>query len=208
MNLSIHDELAKLQNELTTLEQAVKHISKAEQISTSVIKTTEAVQKNYAIHLKNLLDLLEKSVSHLQQELKNKLEKFDTDSEKILTAYQTQINEISKILDSYSDLVSRTQHFLDKLNKIDFPMRLDKLDLTISGINQSVLNALMRVETLERNVKDENKNLLVQIESQDKKNQSHSSTSLITIGFINWHGDNAFPKLILYCTRLRLGLFE
>ena len=169
MNLSIHDELAKLQNELATLERAVKHISKAEQISTSVIKATEAVQKNYAIHLKNLLDLLEKSVSHLQQELKNKLEKFDTDSEKILTAYQTQINEISKILDSYSDLVSRTQHFLDKLNKIDFPMRLDKLDLTISGINQSVLNALMRVETLERNVKDENKNLLVQIESQDKK---------------------------------------
>lgn len=183
MNLSIHDELAKLQNELATLERAVKHISKAEQISTSVIKATEAVQKNYAVHLENLQNLLEKSISHLQQELNNTLEKFDTDSEKVLTAYQTQFNDISTIFDSYSDLVSRTQHFIDNLNKIDFPMRLDKLDLTASGINQAVQNALLRIETLERNVKDENKNLLVQIESQNKKIQFIQIIILLVLAF-------------------------
>ncbi|HIE01465.1 MAG TPA: hypothetical protein EYP59_14445 [Thiotrichaceae bacterium] len=59
MNPAIHNELTKLQEQLTTLDNAVKQIAYAGEVSTAVVKTTEAVQKEYAIHLKNIQELLE-----------------------------------------------------------------------------------------------------------------------------------------------------
>jgi len=149
MNPAIHNELTKLQEQLTTLDNAVKQIAYAGEVSTAVVKTTEAVQKEYAIHLKNIQDLLEESVSHTQQQFKKQLELFKTESTDILTLYQSQQAELSTRLDNSSQFIAQTQHLIDKLNQIDFSSRLDKLDQTISSINQTVQNASIRIESLE-----------------------------------------------------------
>ncbi|RKZ47437.1 MAG: hypothetical protein DRR16_10075 [Candidatus Parabeggiatoa sp. nov. 3] len=161
MNPTIHNELTKLQEQLTTLDKAVKQIAYAGEISTAVVKTTEAVQKEYTIHLTNIQDLLDESVYQTQQQFNKRLELFKTESTDILTSYQSQQTELSRLLENDSQFIAQTQHLIDKLNQIDFSNRLDKLDQTISSINQTVQNTSIRIESLE--------NLLIQTEHQNKE---------------------------------------
>jgi chromosome segregation ATPase len=116
MNPSIHNELAKLQEELSTLDKAVKHISKAEKIATSVVNATNSVQQAYTSHLKNLQDLLEESVSRIQQDINNSLESFHADSKTVFTEHQAQINELSSLLENYRNLVSHSQNVIEEMN--------------------------------------------------------------------------------------------
>jgi uncharacterized phage infection (PIP) family protein YhgE len=127
MNPSIYNELAKLQDELTTLDKAVKHISKAEKISTSVVNATASVQQAYMNHLENLQALLDESVSHIQQDINNSLETFNADSKQVFTSYQAQVRELSTILERYRNLFSHSQQVIDDFNQIDFSSRLDLL---------------------------------------------------------------------------------
>ena len=161
MKPAIHNELTKLQEQLTTLDKAVKQIAYAGEISTAVVKTTEAIQQEYAIHLKNIQELLEASVSDTQQQVNTHFERFKTESTETLSAYQSQQTEFSTLLYDYRQMIGATQHLIDKLNQIDFSNRLDKLDQTISSINQTVQNTSIRIESLE--------NLLIQTEHQNKE---------------------------------------
>ncbi len=107
---------------------------------------------NESIHsellkLQDELQTLDKAAKHIA-----KAEETATSAAKSTEALQ---QETSTILEGFRELRPKTQHLIEHIDKIDFPSRLEKLDLSVGGINQGVQNALMRIETLERNVKDE-----------------------------------------------------
>ena len=54
-----------------------------------------------------------------------------------------------------TELAREAEKIIDTIQKVDFPSRLDKLDVTLSGMNIGVQNLQARQETLERNIRDE-----------------------------------------------------
>ena len=65
------------------------------------------------------------------------------------------IKESKELNRSSQDLIQATNELLDEIKKINFPVKFDKMDLTLSGISTSIQNIFGRFETFERNFKDE-----------------------------------------------------
>ena len=113
-------------------------------------------------------------------ELEEELSKIKSASDMIIDAKETTEKTISETKEIMADLIKKTKKATDsvvkeskalnkavsnllasvdvlmkKLDKVDFPVRLDKLDATVSGINAGIQNIQGRIDTLERNIKDE-----------------------------------------------------
>ena len=70
----------------------------------------------------------------------------------------------------FENLSERTKLLIEKIDKVDFPSRLDKLDSTVAAINTNISNLQTRIESVERNLKDDlkatRKSLLSEITSK------------------------------------------
>lgn len=137
MNELIHEELLKLQNELLTLDSAVKHITKASDISNITVESVK--------------------------DLKTKIE---TSVEGLITSYKNEVNEIAiglKKLQSEAENLFITNDELNKnfdkylksINEINFPERLDSIYQKTSSIQNLV-------DSIYNNINTTNENLLKQ----------------------------------------------
>ncbi len=102
MNEKIYVQLTKLQDELDTLDNAVAHISKAEQISRAVISATKTIQAQYGNHLQQVLnqynDFLKNSYEHTEEQVK------------VLTdSHKTQIEKVGTVIEEYERLAQSTE---------------------------------------------------------------------------------------------------
>lgn len=164
MNEIINNELAKLQNELSTLGTAVSKIDQAEKLSTEVVKSVQELHGKY----KESFDLLEKEtkkyykdnlndtnkkVSEIIDEIKKqsenskktledlqsqilKSDKKNTEEvNKLIESHKIQIEKVENLLKSYLDLANSTALLTDKINKIDFARKFDKLYANMSELN-------------------------------------------------------------------------
>ena len=94
------------------------------------------------------------ALGELEEELKN----LKTASELIGQAKDAAdlTRKVSEALNTTtSKLVDSVNRFVEKVDKIDFPTRLDKVDATISGINSGIQNIQSRFDSIERNLKDD-----------------------------------------------------
>lgn len=120
MKQIIHEELAKLQAELQTLDTAVKQIAKAEEIATTVVNTVHAIQDNYHTLLNEVginynlyleqassthqhsLDAIKESVeqkiSQTQNEMQTSIQSFTSEAHAIVEAYSVQAQKIQEYL--------------------------------------------------------------------------------------------------------------
>jgi len=146
MKSSLQNQLTELQDKLSTLDEAVE-------ISTTTAKTTTKTQQEYASQLTNIQDSLDEH----QTPLTSYLELYNNESEKVLNHYDTQMTEMANLLKSYQPLISQTQSVLNTFNEMNFPKRLNKLDTSISTINEGV-----------KKVKNDVNELLINIEDEDK----------------------------------------
>lgn len=120
MQQIIHEELAKLQAELQTLETAVKQIAKAEEIATTVVNTVHAIQDNYQallnevginynLYLEQALsthqhtldaitESIEQKISQTQQKMQESIQEFTGEAHDIIEAYSVQAQKIQEYL--------------------------------------------------------------------------------------------------------------
>ena len=70
-------------------------------------------------------------------------------------ATDSAIKESKKLTKAAEKLLNMVTTLMEKLDDVDFPTRLDKLDTTISGINSGIQNILSRFDSVERNLKDD-----------------------------------------------------
>ena len=110
------------------------------------------------------------------KKLKNSLDKLDTYTKEIGTAKDAAtsvVDAISEVQNSYSssiesidkevsDLVKTNKPLTDqlqvltnKLDQVDFPSRLDKIDATVAGINQGVMNLQGKLDNTERDLREQ-----------------------------------------------------
>jgi len=114
MKEQIHKELAVLQNELSRLDTAVKHIEEAKKLS--------------------------QSITSIGQKLNSK--------------YEEQLKEVNNLLIQYQGLATKTEELVEKIDKVDFPLRFEKLDIAVTTLNQGMQNTQMKIENLGRDLKD------------------------------------------------------
>lgn len=142
LNDKINIELVKLQDELGALDAAVKHIEKAGEISRDVIEAIQKVQERYDEALKNIEQkydqYLEKSAEYTKGEI-----------EELAKSHRKQIEEVQQLLDNYLDLAEATAKLPEEINKIDFPVRLDRMEESIKSLNDSLLRTQSNMDELE-----------------------------------------------------------
>ncbi|GEM_PF-2799704 len=143
MDEIINNELIKIQDELSALDNAVKQIEKAEAVATTVIKTINELQGKYSNHLdfiqKQLSFLLSSSGTQIQDLTKNLSEK-----------YTMQLQEVSGIFEDYHKKTVLTQNQNNDLIK----RTLDKTDSQINQISASHSKQIEEVQSLLQNYLD------------------------------------------------------
>lgn len=97
--------------------------------------------------LKTELNKLEPAVTHLQK-ADETVKSLQNITDKLLPMVIELQKENEKLAKSNSKLI-------DKIDKVDFPSRFDKVDATVSSINQGLQNTQTRIGDLEENLKDD-----------------------------------------------------
>jgi hypothetical protein len=151
----IHDELLRLQEQLTLLDGAVKQIARAEEIATAVVQATATIQQEYVLQFQKISEFYQTHLETITASHQSQVDKFQMTSEQTLATYTTAIQEMSTLVNQAQNVSVKIQQWVEFIDRINLPLRLDKLDLTVSGINQGVQNTLMRLETSERNLREE-----------------------------------------------------
>jgi len=217
MNQDIHSHLEKLKVELNKLEPAVKHLQKADENAAALISAVSTIHKEYSKHLqaieKLLVDSNKDHHKQISKDIQDSTTKLNDLGEKITKSFKSVEKEVKDLLDEYKFLSSETEKLVNKIDKIDFPTRLDKLDSTVGSINQGLQNTQQRLGDIERNIKDDltakQKELNSRIESAENatKQRIDISEKEFTKMFERVSKENNLLKVLLFVSiGLTLGL--
>jgi len=210
MNQDIHTHLEKLKTELTKLEPAVKHLQKADENATALVASLTNIHKDFAKHLlnieKSLAEANEKHQKLLTKEIQDSTKKINEATELHSKSNSSFDKQIKGFLSAYESLASSTVKLIEKIDKVDFPVRLDKLDATVSSVNQGLQNTQTRIGDLERNVKDDvqarTQALDLKIENTDKSLTQRLNAMEVAISarLDSIKAENKVFRLLLFVT--------
>jgi hypothetical protein len=208
MHQDIHSHLEKLKVELNKLEPAVKHLQKADENATELINTVSIIHKEYSKHLKAIENLLvDSNKEHhkqLSKEIQDSTSKLNDLGEKTSKSFKSVEKEIKELLLEYQNLSSETEKLVIKIDKVDFPTRLIKIDASVSSTNQVLQKTLERLGNIERNIKDDltekQKELTLRIESAESttKQRIDNSEKEFTKMFEKVSKENIRLKTLLF----------
>lgn len=142
--------LESLHREIEKLEPAIKHVETAQQVTQIVkaipqkhVELLQEVKSNDAKHKEELKTLFAKELSGFTEE-NNKLQKTTTDIQQQVKLEQEALAKLKETV----------QSFHERVEKINFPERLDKLDANVAGIMAAIQSVQSRLDGLERNIAD------------------------------------------------------
>lgn len=159
--------LESLHKELEKLEPAIKHVESA-QLVTQIVKEIPQKHINLLAEIKSddsrhkgeLKEIFTKDLSLIADE-NHKLEKTTSEIQK-----QVKLEQ-----DALAALKDKIQAFHDKVERINFPERLDKVDANVAGIMAAVQSIQSRLDTVERNLSDKLKEIRSEVkETRDDIN--------------------------------------
>ena len=208
MSQDIHTHLEKLKTELNKLEPAVKHLQQADENATALISAVNTIHKEYSKHLQAIEKLLVDSNKDHHKQISNDIQdstiKLNDLGEKITKSFKSVEKEIKDLLDEYKFLSSETEKLVTKIDKVDFPTRLDKLDATISSISQGLQNTQTRIGDLERNIKDDlqakTKDIISKVDSTESnlKQRIENFEKVTATQFDKQSKENKLLKILLF----------
>lgn len=147
--------LESLHRELEKLEPAIKHVEAAQQV-TQIIKSIpqkhidllKEIKDNDAAHKRELTKVFEQEIKVLAKENKELSET----TRKMQSQLKAELAEMSLLREIIND-------FHVKVEKINFPERLDKLDANVAGIMAAIQSVQSRLDNIERNITDRLKDI-------------------------------------------------
>ena len=142
--------LETLHREIEKLEPAIRHVEMAEQVTQSVkqipqkhLEFLKEIKSNDEKHKEELISLFATEIASLSNANK-KLQKTSADLQEQVLLEQ----------EAHSKLIESVQSFYNRVDKINFPERLDKLDVNVAGIMAAIQSVQSRLDALERNITD------------------------------------------------------
>ncbi len=133
MKEKIASDLLKLEKELSTLDVAVKQISKAEKLSTETVNAIKKLQKKFG-------EGIEKIAKHTETTQES--------AQALIAQHNEQVGEVNKLLKSYLDLAGSTAELNKQIENINFPERLDKISANIAAMNTEFRAIQVEMKTL------------------------------------------------------------
>ena len=130
-------------------------------------------------NLKSASDLISEARDTAEKniiETKDVVSRLVTSSEKTL---DKTVKESKKLAKVSKELAKSVEILLEKLDKVDFPIRLDKIDNSVASINVGVQNIQSRLDMVENNIKDE---LSSKLSEQLLKFKKHQNIITLALG--------------------------
>jgi len=170
-----------LDNYKTQLKQSLTVIQdKINELSNAHIKQIDEVDKlinEYKEFLNQVERDNQKRFEKVHQQYEDFLSRSYTHNEKKISEVVDSVNkqtaEVRKLLTEYVEIVLITSKLHDKIDNVDFPVRLTAIDSAMQATNQEIATVLMRVENLEMEQKSDMQNqsyeLNTKLEKQDKQ---------------------------------------
>ena len=142
--------LETLHREIEKLEPAIKHVEMAQLVTQTVkaipqkhVELLKEVKSNDAKYKEELKTLFAKELSSFTEENK-KLQKTTTEIQQQVKLEQEALTKLKETVKS----------FHERVEKINFPERLDKLDANVAGIMSAAQAIQGRLDIVERNISD------------------------------------------------------
>lgn len=152
----IHEELKRLKTELEKLETAAREFQKLGESGGQLAITVQTLSDGYSQHISTIEDLIAtritrqtESLLSARNDLDEKLEEIKKDA---LEKFDGPINKVSELSTQIAGQIKAVGALIEKLEKVDFPIRLDKLDATTAGINQGVQNQISKLDKVETSI--------------------------------------------------------
>lgn len=201
----VNKNLLEFQKELEKIKTFSEMIEVAknsnEKILNESCKVFEKVEKNYKDNISKSSKVLRSSVENATEiinssqkkykkefnELKKIADKLLDESESLIVKTQKNSDEIvcksQELHNAVTTLNQSTEELINKVGRIDFPAKFEKLDTTISGLSTTIQNVFSRLETGERNIKDEiiNKNNSMVNYLEDKNRVINTKLNFLNI---------------------------
>jgi len=140
--------LETLHREIEKLEPAIKHVETAQQV-------TQAVKEIPKKHVELLQEVKSNDLKH-KDELKNlflkELSEFTEENKKLQITTSELQQQVRQELEALAKLKETVRSFHERVEKINFPERLDKVDTNIIGIIDSIKSIRMDLNNVERNI--------------------------------------------------------
>ena len=196
MNKDIHTYLEKLKNELDKLSPAIVHLQQADQDTIALVSAAKRINREYADHLKrieeSLSELNKQHHKSIENEIGQSVAKLNQSSDSIEGSYGNFKKLTTSLTTEYRSIADATTMLIEKIEKIDFPIRLEKVDATVSSINQGLQNVQQRLGDLERSIKDDLKAKTIVLTRQIDKIDKSIAARMDSI-----HKENKIMKFML-----------
>lgn len=134
---------------------------------------------------------LHQALAELEQNLSNLkgyveyIEQAKENSAKITSAAIEVVNSLKNSNEGLDELKINVGNLIEKIAKVDFPQRLDKLDVTVSTINQNISNLQSRLEKISNDLDlklTDNKNTIISsVNDSSKELRNTLSTIQVTL---------------------------
>jgi chromosome segregation ATPase len=145
---SLHKELEKLEPAIKHVETAVEVTRIVKEIPQKHINLLAEIKSDDVRHKGELKEIFTKDLSSIADE-NRKLEKTTSEIQK-----QVKLEQ-----DALAALKDKVQAFHDRVERINFPERLDKVDANVAGIMAAVQSIQSRLDTVERNLSEKMKEI-------------------------------------------------
>lgn len=206
-NNDINATLFELQQNLKNLSSVKDQVNFFQEKSHEITSGISEVQRKYVEHLQDLKLDYENRINDLKNELttflsktqeentmsvqqivtKSKetigkgIEKFEVVSDKINASNDEKIEAINILLEQYKNVVEAGNSWIDRLEEIDFPTKIDVLSSKSQLIIESITSANQALEIK----MIENKDLIInKIDNQNKEIKLLRTILFIICGFL------------------------
>lgn len=177
MNQDIHTHLEKLKGELDKLSPAIQHLQKADENTSAVVAAAKNLHKEYGAHLQKIEELLVVTNKDHQKEVSKTIGESVKKMDEATSSFgeiQAEFDKTVKLfIDKYKRLADSATYLVKTIEGIDFPNRLEKIDTTVSSINQGLQNVQQRLGDTERNLKDDlqakSKDIIGKLDASEKE---------------------------------------
>lgn len=144
--MELNKELLKLQDELTSLESAVSHISRAEKLSANVVDSAKTIQNSFAIKLDEV-------VSHYNEFMSRTSSNTEDNISELTSTHLKLAEEVQKITEDYSKLSESTLILSDKIEGINFPNHLNQIQTKTEEVKSMLADTILGQEAYSSDLK-------------------------------------------------------
>jgi chromosome segregation ATPase len=144
--IELNSELIKLQDELSKLESAVTHITKAEKLSTNVIDSAKKIQLDFA-------DKLGEVISYYNDYMSRTSSTTEDNIAEVSSTLLKLADEVNKITADYTKLSESTLVLSEKIESINFPLHLNHIEIKTEEIKSLLADTILTQEAANSDLK-------------------------------------------------------